>query len=186
MKLTSRQQLLLEFVKTKHTDFSNTPEGAFKKYTGEPYWHHPVSVAERVAHLGLIEMALCHDLLEDTNCTAPELLKELLDLKYDTNIAIWILQGVVDLTDVYIKENFPILNRKVRKQKEAVRLGDASSWAQSVKYADLMDNTESITKHDPKFSVTYLREKKEMLEHMVSGNAKLRRQCIEQIEENKK
>ena len=127
MKLTARQQVLLEFVKTQHTYRSRTPEGAFRKYTGEPYWHHVVSVAQRVTYLHLLtEIALCHDLLEDTWCTAPELLS----LKYDVNIAMWILQGVIDLTDVYTKENFPLLNRRDRKQREAVRLGDASSWAQ--------------------------------------------------------
>ena len=175
MKLTAKQKLLFEFVKIKHGNQE-------RKYTGEPYWTHPLEVAKMVEP-NLIEVALCHDLLEDTDCDAPELLRELLSLSYEPNRAIEILQGVVDLTDVFIKEKFPKLNRKARKELEAERLGTISSNSQTVKYADLIDNTESIMTHDPKFGKTYLKEKRAMLELMNKGDSRMYGICKLQCSE---
>ena len=42
----------------------------------------------------------------------------------------------------------------------------ASKEAQMIKLADLIDNTKSIFKHDPKFAEVYIKEKVDLLEAM--------------------
>lgn len=168
MELSKRQNRLLEFVKEQHG-------GQRRKYTGAPYWTHVYSVAERVADLVPegIEIALGHDLLEDTSCTYEQLKSFLLKNGYTEMEASQITDGVVELTDVFVVENYPEWNRKIRKKKEAERLSQISPLAQSVKYADLIDNSLSIVEHSTSFASTYLREKVEILDGMRQGNIHL-------------
>lgn len=172
MHLNSQQQQLLDFVKTCHGD-------QVRKYTNEPYWHHVYAVAEIVSEYepSGIEIALCHDLLEDTACTDQDLKEQLISCNYQTGQVEFILNGVIDLTDQFTHEAYPELNRKIRKQKEAQRLGQTSYIAQSVKYADLIHNSESILEHDRAFAKIYLGEKADILKLMNQGNPKLLKKC---------
>lgn len=174
MTLTDRQEKLLEFVKEQHGT-------QVRKYTGEPYWHHVVAVAELVSEHGIIdlsvEIALCHDLFEDTPCDKATLYGKLTDIGYDMSDAGWICKGVEDLTDRFTKELAPELNRKSRKQLEAQRMGKISAAAQTVKCADLIDNTSSIVKYDPDFAVVYLKEKLEIIKQLRSAHIKLFIKC---------
>lgn len=43
------------------------------------------------------------------------------------------------------------------------RLADSSREVQTIKVADLIDNTPSIVQHDPDFARVYLREKRDLL-----------------------
>ena len=43
------------------------------------------------------------------------------------------------------------------------RLADSSREVQTIKVADLIDNTPSIVEHDPDFARVYLREKRDLL-----------------------
>ncbi len=176
MLLTIKQKQVLEFVKTAHGSQK-------RKYTGEPYWTHPYAVAEIVAPFEPdgIEIALCHDIIEDTSITKMELLSYLQSFGYLRSQARRIVNGVVYLTDVYTKEAFPHLNRPERKKLEAERLGKVSPLAQSVKYADILHNTSTIKELDKWFSYGYLLEKKLMLNRMNEGNAALRDQCLVQL-----
>lgn len=168
MELSKRQQRLLEFVKEQHGSQR-------RKYTGDPYWTHVYSVAERVSELVPegIEIALGHDLLEDTSCTYEQLRSFLLGNGYTGPEADRIADGVVELTDVFVVENYPEWNRRIRKKKEAERLSQISPLAQSVKYADLIDNSLSIVEHSTSFASTYLLEKVEILDGMRQGNIHL-------------
>ena len=74
-----------------------------------------------------------------------------------------IFKLVVELTDVTKPEDG---NRATRKAIEAKRLGMASKEAQTIKLADLIDNTKTIFKHDPKFAKVYKQEKIALLEAM--------------------
>jgi hypothetical protein len=60
------------------------------------------------------------------------------------------------LTDEYTKENYPQWNRRKRKEMEAERLEKASAAAQTIKYADIIDNAPEITREDPAFAKRYL------------------------------
>ena len=172
--LTSKQQSLLEFVKSQHGS-------QVRKYTGEPYWTHPLSVSNILMDKGLFEMievALCHDLFEDTKCNFDSLYKELIRLGYDNIKSYRICKNVQELTDVFTHEDYPYMNRLKRKQKEAERLGKVSFIAQTVKYADLMDNTKSIVENDKEFAEVYLKEKRDMLNVMTSGDSDLMQDCL--------
>lgn len=178
MKLSGKQQILLQYVKDSHVD-------QVRKYTGEPYWNHVYSVAKIIAEIEPkgIEIALCHDLFEDTEVQMPDLLRFLTHSGYSNEDALFIVSGVNDLTDVFTKENYPTLNRKERKRLEAERLGKVNELSQTVKYADLIDNTKSITEHDEGFAKVYLSEKRQILDQMRRGNFDLLERCERQISE---
>lgn len=174
MTLTPQQNKLLQFVQKQH--------GAqLRKYTNEPYWNHCVSVAEIAApHLPntfAVEVALCHDLFEDTQCTFQSLYNNLVEFDYSREDAYDICTWTKQLTDVFTSESHSYMNREKRKAAEAERLGLISPLAQSVKYADLIDNTSSIVQHDKGFAKIYLKEKERILSHMTGGDVALRSAC---------
>lgn len=175
--LNDQQLALLEFVKQKHGNQK-------RKYTGEPYFNHLIEVALIICQYipALIETALCHDLLEDTDCTFDELYNKMIEIGFNPNFSHDTCSFVVELTDVFTKEAYPELNRQKRKELEAERLGKISSLSQTVKYADLIDNTKSIFEHDKSFAKTYIKEKMRILELMTNGNKHLFKICKEQIE----
>lgn len=172
MKLNFKQEQFLDFVKDEHGD-------QVRKYTGEPYWYHVFEVAKIVSKYedGAIEIALGHDLLEDTNCTESKLESQLLSLGYDLLNTDFIVQGIIDLTDVYTPEDFPDLNRANRKAFEAERLSSINPLSQSIKYADLIHNSQSIAKYDPGFAKIYFKEKRMILSGMRDGNQELLKYC---------
>lgn len=177
MKLTGRQKVLLRWVQDTHGEQK-------RKYTGEPYWKHCYEVAQHASEYNIklgVEIGLCHDLIEDTECTLPDLLRFLMSSGYDNKESLFITFCVDDLTDEYTKEKYPTLNRKARKELEAERLGNAHPDAQSVKYCDLINNTDSICEHDPKFAKIYLKEKKMILSRMSDGHYKIKQDCERQV-----
>ncbi len=170
--MTERQSALFDFIKTKHGD-------QVRKYTGEPYWNHLFEVAEAAGPYGELnyEIGLCHDVIEDTTCT----LDELFDAAFLAGYMRWeahkLCLHVDELTDKYTKEAFPKMNRAERKKAEARRLGTTSTKAQTVKYADMVNNTKSIVQYDPDFGKTYIVEKKRALDCMRLGHIDLLIQC---------
>jgi (p)ppGpp synthase/HD superfamily hydrolase len=161
---------LLGFVCDKHS-------GQFRKYTGEPYVNHVIRVANTVQEHGgteyQIAAALCHDLLEDTDCDRKELSNILRDCDYNVFARTNICNMVRELTDIYTHESFPETNRAMRKRLEAERLWKISDEAQTIKYADLLDNTSDIMQNDAKFGELYLKEKEYILSKMVHGDIEL-------------
>lgn len=156
-----------------------------RKYTGEPYVNHTFRVADIVKKHGgneaMVYAAVLHDVVEDTPIKCPELLIELMSI-VDVNLAIKTTTLVKELTDVYTHEDYPDSNRKMRKEMEAMRLGRISSEAQTIKYADLLDNSEDILKNDPKFAKVYLKEKESILNHMKKGHSGLYQKCLDFLE----
>lgn len=156
----------------KALDFATKAhEGQKRKYTGEDYICHPISVANTVskyipnnpiAHV----IALLHDTVEDTDITLQDIYNE---------FGYKVMKGVYYLTDCDKSTG----NRKTRKMIDNIRLSSAPPIIQSIKYADLIDNTPSIAKHDPKFAKLYLQEKRELLEVMNCGNIDLYNKALE-------
>lgn len=181
MVLNQSQKKLFELVKKWHY-------GQERKYTGDPYYTHPYSVAEIVSkycrEFGAIEVALLHDVLEDTIYDEAHMYGGLLSCDYSPVEATLIINHVNDLTDEYTKQNYPELNREQRKNLESERLGFCDYLTQSVKYADLIDNTSSIVDKDRGFAKIYLKEKRQMLERMVSGNIILYKACMKSLQES--
>jgi (p)ppGpp synthase/HD superfamily hydrolase len=180
---TERQEKLLDFVKKQH-------EGQIRKYTGEPYWHHVVAVSELASRYEkaefTTEIALCHDLFEDTKCGDDCLYDYLTANGYTGLEARNIISGVDALTDDYTREHYPNMNRKNRKDMEAQRLGGNLPFIQSIKYADLINNTASIVEHDPGFAKTYLEEKRNVLQHMRQGNIDLLILCAASLDRGRR
>lgn len=174
---TPQRLNLFAFVTLKHF-------GQKRKYTNEPYVNHLRAVAEIAdgkCKFGY-EIGLCHDLLEDTDCTPLELRNALERFGYSFEELFTIGSVVSELTDMYTYEKYPDLNRKIRKQKEACRLHFISYEGQTVKYCDIINNSESILKHDQGFAKIYIPELKMILDGMNKGNKKLYKLALKSIE----
>lgn len=146
-----------------------------RKYTGEPYINHPVAVAaivegvykrfsEPVRNVATAS-AYLHDVVEDCDVT----LSQINDL-FGPRVA----ENVFWLTDVSKPEDG---NREFRKKLDRMHSSGGTRMAQTIKLADLIDNTESIVKHDPNFAKVYLREKALLLDVMGGGEWELRKRC---------
>ena len=144
-------------------------KGQKRKYSNKAYITHPIEVAIRVEdrfnNNAMTAAALLHDVLEDTKVTHSEL-RVFLHNVFSVEIAEKILSLVVELTDVFTKENFPDNNRMQRKSLEALRLAYVSLEAKKIKLVDIEHNSESILEHDPKFAKVFLEEKKQLLNLM--------------------
>jgi len=156
--------------------------GQKRKYSGEPYWVHTDAVAMAVTEVGasdeVIAAAHLHDVLEDVAPLLPHTYNEKV---IRDNFGDKVTQFVIELTDVFTKENYPKKNRKERKALEAQRLGTISPEAMTVKLADLINNTASIVENDPDFARTYLSEKLTILPYLSDGSPPLLQQASLQV-----
>lgn len=127
-----------------------------RKYTGEPYWHHPEAVAalvKTVPHTEeMIAAAWLHDVVEDTPCTLAQVAAEFGEPV--GTLVEWLTDSAKP-TDG---------NRATRKAIECMRLARAPVAAKTVKLADLIDNSRSIITRDPDFARVYLYEKRLLLD----------------------
>jgi (p)ppGpp synthase/HD superfamily hydrolase len=176
-RFSDRRNRLVCFVKDAHATLTIDGLPQLRKYTDDPYHIHPIEVANLYNQyvcddLG-IEIALCHDLVEDTLVTPTWLGQVLEAFGYEELEAAEIVSGVVDLTDVYTKENHPDLNRRKRKKAEAERLSNISFRSQSIKYCDNICNGDSIEANDPDFAKVYFMEMRENLKTMNKGDERL-------------
>lgn len=160
-----------------------------RKYCPDRYMVHPRRVMELckpiATDITMLAAALLHDVLEDTPVTKAELSIFLTDL---TNIqtANKILKLVVELTDIYIKATYPQLNRKERKTREAKRMQSVSPEAQTLKYADILDNCREIVLYDRQFAPRFLQECRQLLQVMDKGDDHLRNQALKVVEDGLK
>jgi (p)ppGpp synthase/HD superfamily hydrolase len=147
-----------------------------RKYTGNPYADHLAEVAGIVAATGelpgvtldtAIAVSWLHDCMEDQGVTFDELQRE---------FSFVIASGVRDLSDLETG------NRAARKAASRERLSRAEGWIQSIKCADLISNTSSIVRHDPKFAVVYLEEKRLLLEVLRQADPRLVRMAERQVD----
>jgi len=150
--------------------------GQYRKYTPDPYIVHPKRVMETCRQHGatmpMLAAALLHDVLEDTDVDERQLL-EFLNGVMPADAAGQTLSLVIELTDVYTKPAFPQWNRRVRKDKELERIAQTSAESQTIKYADILDNSKEIGEHDRAFAPRFLRECHAILKRADKGNAEL-------------
>lgn len=150
-------------------------EGQKRKYTGEPYIVHLHAVWDtirRAAFNDLVQqIAILHDVLEDTPVTFEEM---------DKVFVPTVSQGVVWLTDT--PAGFGGMNRAQRKAQDVHRLAEAPGYIQSIKVADILDNTSDILKHDPAFAKVYIPEREAMLKVLSKADPILWAQANDQIE----
>lgn len=146
-----------------------------RKYTGNPYTDHLAEVAGIAMSVGWRHptvhpdtfMAVCwlHDSVEDQGITLDEI-----ERRFGFEVAI----GVSGLSDVETG------NRAERKAASRHRLALCAGWIQTIKCADLISNTASIVQHDPKFAVTYLEEKRLLLEVLTKADRRLHELALAQ------
>lgn len=157
--------------------------GQVRKYTGEPYWVHTDEVASIVESVttdeSMIAAAHLHDVLEDVPVDYVDDPFSSADLRREFGHKVYEL--VRDLTDVYVSQLLPGKNRAERKELERLRLYRISPEAKTIKLADLLSNTASITAHDPDFAKVYLEEKRLLLPMLVDGNKVLWNAALQQI-----
>lgn len=136
--------------------------GQKRKYTGDPYITHPVTVSAIVATVGhtqvMLAAALLHDMVEDTPVTIEDIERE---------FGLEVAELVAWLTDVSQPTDG---NRAARKAMDREHVAIAPAAAQTIKLADLIDNSASIMAHDPKFAPAYLSEKAQLLAVLKKGD----------------
>ncbi len=159
-----------------------------RKYSPERYIAHPLRVMQTCqAYTSVLPVhaaALLHDVLEDTAVSSDQLRDFLLTLM-NTNETNETMRLVIELTDVYTKAAYPKLNRKKRKVKEAARLEKISAGAQTIKYADIMDNCRGIAGQDKGFAPVFLRECQSLLDVMTKGNKDLYQKAQQLLKEER-
>lgn len=147
--------------------------GQRRKYTDEPYIVHPQAVARLVqscpSHVWQqVVLAWLHDTVEDTKVT----LEVIRDMFGDE-----IAGGLHFLTNV----NKSSGNRALRHQINVQRLSNAPGWVQTVKIADIFDNTKRIVELDPVFAPQYLKEKVHTMLSLKKGDRELWQETFDQI-----
>lgn len=133
-----------------------------RKYTFEPYYFHPLNVMLILSTItddeDVLKAALLHDVVEDTPVTIDKITN-----KFGFRVGK-IVNEVTDISRTFHG------NRKTRKAMDRWHISYASPEGQTVKLADLIDNTRSIVEHDPDFAKVYMKEKKLLLNLLTKGN----------------
>jgi len=144
-----------------------------RKYTGVNYWTHTENVANLVSKIfkdndNMYIAALAHDYEEEVSIKNKDYSRQ----KVTENFGKRVTYLMVELTDVYTHEAFPMFNREQRKKLEAARISCISNDAKNIKLCDIIDNTKDIVENDKDFAVVYLTEKWQLLKALFRGSNK--------------
>lgn len=142
--------------------------GQKRKYTGEDYIVHPIEVcAYLFEHLGndatdeMLAAALLHDVVEDTKVSLAQI---------NEHFGSTITKYVYGLTNASTPEDGP---RSLRKQIDKNFLSLQCEEVQTIKLADLINNTSSIVQHDSGFAWVYIKEKAELLQVLTRADQRM-------------
>ncbi|GLR07607.1 GTP pyrophosphokinase [Mixta theicola] len=148
-------------------------DGQRRKYTDEPYIVHPAAVVELVRSVTgneiMLAAAWLHDTVEDTDTTLDDIAQQ-----FGAEVAS--LVGM--LTD---RQQPQVSNRAARKVAHFRHTAAAAPDAQTIKLADIIDNTRAIVQYDPHFARIYLVEKQVQIDLLQQGDATLWQQAQETI-----
>ncbi len=141
-----------------------------RKYTNDPYIIHPAAVVAQVRQVlpeddAALAAAWLHDTVEDTDTTLGDI-----ESRFGSEVAR--LVGM--LTNPPTPEG---MNRAQRKRLHFQHSAHACSRAQTIKLADIIDNTRELLHYDPDFARVYLLEKRLQLAGMTRGNDQLRQEA---------
>lgn len=185
LSIIKRRTYNMEDILEKIKEFANSAHGEQRrKFADEPYIEHPVRVmkiCQQYTHdVTVLAAALLHDVLEDTPVNKQQM-KDFLQTVMDTTKTERTLQLVDDLTDRYVKSNYPQWNRRKRKAKEAERLAETSADSQTIKYADIIDNSAEIVHHTTDFAKVFLLECRALLQKITKGHQQLYQRAVETV-----
>lgn len=158
----------------RYASKAHAEAGQRRKFTDEPYIVHPAAVVELVRSIShnedMLAAAWLHDTVEDTASTLDDIRRH-----FGDNIA-----SLVDmLTNSGDAAGQSRVARKVAHFQHSQR---ANPQAQTIKLADIIDNTRSIIQYDPQFAQVYLVEKRVQIGLLTAGNAALWQQAERIIE----
>lgn len=152
--------------------------GQFRKYTGEPYIVHPLAVGKIVADFGgTLEMIIAA-YLHDTDEDVEHITNDVIVLNFGETVGLF----VDGMTKRPWKE---AKNRAERKAFERDRLARTPGEVQTIKCADIIDNTKTIVQFDPKFGAVYLDEAESLLDEMTEANPALRKFAMAHVQAEK-
>jgi guanosine-3',5'-bis(diphosphate) 3'-pyrophosphohydrolase len=169
------------------TEFADQAHGQqLRKYSKDRYIVHPIRVMNTCLQysndVAVHAAALLHDVIEDTPVDAQEIKRFLLTTSMSDQDVERTVLFVLELTDVYVKAAYPRMNRKARKEMERLRMSKVSYEAQTIKYADILDNADDIGKNDQDFAPIFIRESKLLLDVLQEGNMLLRDRVLAFLE----
>ncbi len=151
-----------------------------RKYTQEPYVEHVKRVAETVRTVKhtpeMVSAAYLHDVVEDTPVSIEEIRE-----RFGEKVALL----VHELTDEFMKENYPHLNRRQRKEKEVERQAQMSVEAKTIKLADVIDNTMDIVRNDRHFARKYVPEMEALTRVLKEGDPELYDRAVKEVQKGK-
>lgn len=143
--------------------------GQLRRWTDEPYVTHCFRVATTVSEYlyqpEYMAIAICHDVLEDTEVDLSTI---------DRRLSSFIGYGVKMLT------HDKTLDREARNADYMAQLSLAPSEIQTIKAADILDNITGVVERDTKFAVKYLPEKIEFLDRLERADSHLLARAYEQ------
>lgn len=133
--------------------------GQYRRYSNQPYWVHPLEVANLVwQHTNdktLTVAALLHDVIEDTTVSEDDICEH-----FGNTVA----KLVAELsTDSSLKGTIPRSERKARAMQQVLA---ASPEAQIIKRADIISNCRGVSRQSPTFAAYYLPEKQRLLNQL--------------------
>ncbi|WP_263457985.1 MULTISPECIES: HD domain-containing protein [Tenebrionibacter/Tenebrionicola group] len=163
--------LPLEERARRYASQAHAAQGRRRKYTAEPYIMHPAAVAKLVRSVlpedeAALAAAWLHDTIEDTAATPADIAA-----RFGHEVARLVMM-VTNPTAP------PGLNRAQRKRLNFAHTARACSRAQTIKLADIIDNTREILLYDPAFARLYLLEKQIQLQGLSQGDARLRHTAV--------
>ena len=115
----------------------------------------------------MVAAAFLHDVVEDTGVTI-----ELVRAEFGEEVA----DLVGWLTDISRPTDG---NRETRKAIDRAHSAKAPAAAQTIKLADVIDNSATIEAHDPDFARVFRHEKRRLLEVMTAGDPTLMKRALE-------
>jgi guanosine-3',5'-bis(diphosphate) 3'-pyrophosphohydrolase len=124
----------LEFASEKHKNQTR------KNVEATPYINHPIEVARLLIDVGneyeldIVQAAILHDTIEDTETTAVELME---------NFGETVTGLVVELTD---DKSLP---KQVRKKRQIEKAPKLSTEAKKIKISDKISNVTDVTYNPP-------------------------------------
>ena len=162
---SKRSQALIDFACRYATEAHGDQK---RKYTGEPYIVHPIAVAQMVASVtddcNMISAAFLHDVIEDTDKTYEDI--------HNAGFGYEVAEYVLGMTDVSVLSDG---NRVTRKRLDREHLAAQSHQVQTIKLADLIDNSKTILAYGGKFAPVYIEEKKLLLKVLTKGDESLQK-----------
>lgn len=164
----------LEEQARRYATKAHAEAGQRRKYTDEPYIVHPAAVVELVRSItdneSMLAAAWLHDTVEDTPSTLQD-------------IANYFGEEVAELVEMLTDcKSLKAKNRAVRKVAHFRHTAQASAEAQTIKLADIIDNTRAIIHFDPHFARVYLIEKRVQIALLKEGHPDLWQQASTIIE----